>query len=1016
MRMIPDSAVHSMDAIGFVLGVKSRHLRSAGMDELVYRGRILHTSKINADGTATDGAAPNGHVNGTNGTANDDENLVVSGQRNDPKTAWVMAVFQDDAGVEHRWKRTVTRSGSSEYRINEKVVSQTKYNEALESERILIKAKNFLVAQGAVEGVASQDAKDLTRMVEQISGSLEYKAEYEKFKAEKDQADTDQAIKLNERRAINSEIKQYQEQKRVADEFNAKVEERNQVKITRVLWKLYHCQRKIDEANEEITNLQEEHKEQRRNVQKYQALLEDAQREHAKAARDVAKVQKSIAKRVKETEDADVALVPVNEKLKDSTKHLDEYKAHMSKVVAKRDDVARDVEKLKKSLDTVKKAQKKWEDEWKKNAQKEGRELNEADLREYTKLRSDVTKQTAADQAALSGLSLQLRTDEDTVKSLKNQVDSSETHLAKYNNDLADMIERRQEIDASAKKTKESIAEKKQQNAEFRSIQTRMNQTLTEANEKLQTTLKEIYEFDGTRRENEKERQLKENIAAMKRVFDRAVYGRLSDLCKPKQKKYELAVSTILAKHLDSIVVDTNDTSRECIEFLRERRIGTMTFLPLDTLQVHNIDSNLKGMHRGMQLAIDTIEYGRDVERAMAYACGNSMICEDDEVAKFLIDKKSVQAKAVTLDGKIWHSGGKITGGRGQDDHRQAQRWDAQKYDRLCEQRDKYLKQCAEIKSKIRDDNDGLAMLGELRELEARLQHLQEELKANDRNIASKKKELAFVKSQLKEFKPKFTQHNNNLHHLKSKIDEHKAKIDQVADKVFGDFCGRLRYDNIRTYEAQQGSLEQEAREKKREFNQQRQKLETQLALDEQRLQDAQARVKNLENGFKREESTIAAQQDEKEAIEARRDELSAEIEELSSQLEAVEATKKEKDEIVAAQRQELQKRKKGLTKVIDAIEEYKKDIQTNSVDKFAILKKCKIDQVKIPLTEDSQPLESLPLDDIGPEADPMEIDGDPDASTIPNTEMKEYGIEPDYSDLDDDLKEVYQLRLRASH
>lgn len=35
----------------------------------------------------------------------------------------------------------------SEYRINDRVVSWSKYNDALEKENILIKAKNFLVFQ-----------------------------------------------------------------------------------------------------------------------------------------------------------------------------------------------------------------------------------------------------------------------------------------------------------------------------------------------------------------------------------------------------------------------------------------------------------------------------------------------------------------------------------------------------------------------------------------------------------------------------------------------------------------------------------------------------------------------------------------------------------------------------------------------------------------------------------------------------------------------------------------------------
>jgi structural maintenance of chromosome 1 len=54
--------------------------------------------------------------------------------------------------------------------MNHKTVPWAKYNQVLEKENILVKAKNFLVFQGDVEAIASQNPKELTRLIEQISG------------------------------------------------------------------------------------------------------------------------------------------------------------------------------------------------------------------------------------------------------------------------------------------------------------------------------------------------------------------------------------------------------------------------------------------------------------------------------------------------------------------------------------------------------------------------------------------------------------------------------------------------------------------------------------------------------------------------------------------------------------------------------------------------------------------------------------------------------------------------------
>lgn len=200
-----------MDAISFVLGIKSSHLRSAHLRDLVFRGRVLRTSKINGDGSATINGV-NGHSNGDVGSDIEDGRNSTQ-ERNDPKSAWVMAVYEDDAGDEQYWKRTITNQGVSEYRINDRVVTAQQYNEALESENILIKARNFLVFQGDVEAIASQSPRDLTRLIEQISGSLEYKAEYEHLKEAQEEALENQNFSLHRRRGINSEIKQYTDQK-----------------------------------------------------------------------------------------------------------------------------------------------------------------------------------------------------------------------------------------------------------------------------------------------------------------------------------------------------------------------------------------------------------------------------------------------------------------------------------------------------------------------------------------------------------------------------------------------------------------------------------------------------------------------------------------------------------------------------------------------------------------------------------------------------------------------------------
>lgn len=65
---------------------------------------------------------------------------------------------------------SINTAGASTYYLNSRAVPWTTYNTQLEKFNILVKAKNFLVFQGDVEGVASQDSRALAKLIDRISG------------------------------------------------------------------------------------------------------------------------------------------------------------------------------------------------------------------------------------------------------------------------------------------------------------------------------------------------------------------------------------------------------------------------------------------------------------------------------------------------------------------------------------------------------------------------------------------------------------------------------------------------------------------------------------------------------------------------------------------------------------------------------------------------------------------------------------------------------------------------------
>lgn len=997
-----------MDAISFVLGIKSSHLRSAHLRELIYRGRVLQNSAIGDDG----GAVPqgNGRENGVDGEDGDDDDEMNSqAQRGDPKSAWVMAVYEDDKGDEQRWKRTITRSGTSEYRINERVVTAQQYNEALEHEHILIKARNFLVFQGDVEAIAQQSPKDLTRLVEQISGSLEYKAEYEKLEAEQETALENQTYHLNRRRGINSEVKQYQDQKRDAEAHANKADERDQAIVTHVLWKLYQFQRVIEESQADIEKYQEEMQEHRRSVGKYDKKMADAQKEAGKATRETERIQREIKKQEKEIELKENEIEPFRVKIESSGKRHAKVAARVAEIQKEIDGHQSTLASCKKDLATVEKARSQWEKERAKAEKSKGRELTDADHQEYGKLRARVNVGTAAEQSRLDAASRLMKTNEETVKSLRSKMESIQWKTSQLDMAMSDIEVNIKQNQETREEVLSEINSKKVELAALRSETSKINNTRRELDEKMQVILGKLVDADGARRESRKEEKLREILTKLRRYFP-GVKGRVFDLCKPKMQKYGEAVSTVLGRNLDAVVVDTEKTARDCIQYLHEEQLGLLTFIPLDTIQTKTTTSTLRGMHRGMRMAIDAIDFEASLERAMIYSMGNAVICDDLSIAKWVCYDKAMEVKAVTLDGTVIHKGGNMTGGHGPSD-RGGRRWEDSEVANLMRIRDDLMEQVRSL-PKLDDRSKEENLGNELRQLERRLERIDNEIKALQRNLESKEKEYQNADGQLQEVQPKFEEAGKDLEQLKSNFDREQRVVDDVEDKIFAGFCQRLHYENIRAYEAQQGDLQQEASKKKLEFTTQISKLENQIAFEEKRLADTTTRLNKVQSEIEKNNNSITELGAQKAALEDASDTMAANLELLQERLAKQKKVKDDRNLKVNEAREEQRKRQSAMHNDQKAIADLDAQIQRTASERYTVLRRCKLEDIVLPLTDDSASLEDLPIDEVlgqdatAPDPDAMQLDNpDPDETRLGSSAVQDYNIGIDFEDLDDDLR-----------
>ncbi|KTW31066.1 cohesin subunit SMC1 [Pneumocystis jirovecii RU7] len=958
-----------MDAISFVLGLKSSQLRSSHFMDLIYRETILNENSLQRK--------PDIGVN----------------------DAWVMLVYENDNGNYIQYKKTISPSGVTECLIDNKVVTVAAYNKALEAHNILVKAKNFLVFQGDVEAIASQSPKDLTRLIEQISGSLEYKSEYEKLKIEQERAIDNSTYAFHRKRGINAEIKQYKEQKAEAENYSAKLDERDDAIALHLLWKLFHLECKINSNKEVIFHNISKSAELNREKKKFQENLYETKKIQAKVMKDILKQEKSIREKEKALEEQQPALITAEEKINGANMSIKKYSSRINEIERDQSRQSNYILSFEKDLSIVKKALQNFEEKQAKLAKQKGVIFNDFDLEKYKKLKTKVNNEASIQKQELENLLRQYKIDSESTNILQEKFNQLKKQKDILEDEVYLLSMQKSEMNEKVNQLMQDLKREESNLEVAHSSRIRIAQKEVELNEKLQECLNKLLQINADKRESERELKTKDIVNTLKRIFP-GVRGRIIDLYQPTQRKYEIAVATICGKNINSIVVNNQKIAKECIEYLHDQRLGVLTFIPLDTCQVKSIDQKLRNIHPQARLAIDVISYESSVERAIQFAIGNALICDDFNIAKNIRYNRDIEAKIVTLDGTALHKAGLITGGQNRN-FKQEQKWDENEIEALKQLRDNLMNRLQDIqKDKKRNMTEEIAS-SNISGLKPQLEFSKENLNIIQRNLNGKKEEIEHIKRQLKEMPSKLEKDQNLLNENTKKISELQNKINDIEDKIFQDFCSKIKVKNIREYENSHGSWVQETTEKRMSFLTQESKLNNQLTFEKQRLDETSERIKKLQMFINRDSLLILELEKKKKETQETINILKTE---LLQKRETHTIKKKEHDkkaQVVNELCQEINKLTKQTDLLFKMNSEAESEIERISSERYAIFKRCKLEEINIPLISGN--LNDIPIDESIMQ---NHINTKSEEVNESNIIVSDWKIEIDYSSLDKSLKE----------
>ncbi|CAH0479920.1 unnamed protein product [Peronospora belbahrii] len=919
-----------MDAISFVLGVHSRQLRSNQLRDLIHRAP---NDQNNDDTTTTDTTKRSAFVTlvyelAPNETPPSKSRLSRSNQpqEDQEETSWTLNQMKQR---EVYFSRYLSEKGIGSYRLDHEEMSWEMYQNQLKEIGLLVKARNFLVFQGDVESIASKSPLELTKLFEQISMSDELKNEYERLLEEKNTAEEDTIFAYKRKKGLVAEKRLVREQKEEAEQFRHKLEAVNNLRVEHYLWQLFQVEDDIKQREETVRHYQEAGLICSKKEDTVAQVYHEKKKELGATFREVKANREQIQAFQNEMTDIQPQLFKLREQTSYSQKKIAEAEATEKTMKRRQEGKSTEIEDLKKDLKELERAKAELDENQRRASEKSetgALVLEGSSLEEYHRIKEDVQVKTNILRSELESILRQQTADQNKVETLTQERQENLKMVEMLTDDLKQADDRIATMQRVVSDTEHKIKEVEtslQTTDEESRGQAHKKDKLTEQLNRVSSKLRDLKD---DKRQSQAEARRAETLETLKRLYP-GVRGRLVDLCKPVQRKYNMAVTVATGKHMDAIVVADYRTGQDCIQYLRDSRTGSAPFIPLDRIRVKPINERFRSLGNNIKLVVDVIECDTEIEPALHYAVGDTVVCDSIDIARDLCFRQNEKVKAVTLDGKVVSKNGSMTGGKTHSDSRRAGRWDEKEVEALQQQKDDLVDELRALEGHGASYAKLQTLRTQLEGLQSRLSRAKADLVITETNRPKTQARIDDAKKRVTEvIDPELRKYDSAMNSRKSKISALQEQINDVEDELFAEFSEAIGVESIRVYEEKVLNRHHKALEMRRKITEHEAKLCAQIEyLQSQDFSQPMLAAKDK----------VAQESRQKKELEGKRKTLLQKVEKLEKELREIGSNKAKYEE----RRIKIQRRIMSEETVLERLKDHKTEI----------FKRASLDQIKLP-------------------------------------------------------------------
>ena len=720
-------------------------------------------------------------------------------------------------------KSPTNKTYNSVYYLNDKVTTHTEIMLELEKYNVTPNSYN-VVMQGDITGIISVTDNERRKIIDEIAGVGDFIRQINQAKDKLDAVEVsvkNSNIMLGE---VDTRLSQLKEEKEVAIKYQKLKDEKTGLESQINTVKFFDIKNKLEQAHTNILTFQKKEKqeklkskdlEERLNLikQKYEEIsatvrekgeahlievqqqVTDCQGEISRKENAINYEEKNIQDKKKIIENANNGIennkskIDINnQKIKGFETDINVVEEELTKQCAERKRITEDLLGINENVDQqIRK---------KEELRRERDSLKDKETEIYKKK---------------VPLETELKTINEKLETAKNEVENYDK-LKEDFDDKKDKIE----LQIEQLKKEESDLKIVQQNViyELDKIENEINDLEYE----ISAARKQLYRMEANRDARE---QTSGNRAIQ--IIENArldgVHAPLYQLGNV-DKEYATALEVAVGGRMAHIVVDDPDVATTVFEIVRSSGAGRVTCIPMNKIKKAPSSLNLPRDNGVIDYAINLIDFDDIYLDAFFYAVGDTIIVEDDRVAKKLQGKY----RMVTLNGTLYEKTGAMTGGGklqtnlkfnvNDEDN------DLEKYKkRLAEKEEKYKaavykkQQLEQKREKTRIDyssamNELSKANIELRSLINSFESSKNNYSQNQEYIKLSKPEIDRINSELDKLEEKDFDISNKILEIEGKISEIEELLDNSDLKKLNDLTKgieeeisrleskKLEYDN----------------------------------------------------------------------------------------------------------------------------------------------------------------------------------------------------------------------------